>query len=89
MTDILNPDLVQRLIDIAHQQQRSPDEIFEQMLERYEAQISDYPPDSFARLAAGGRNMSPTGQTGDVAENADEILRQKYAKHLLKKMQAL
>lgn len=82
--ETLRSDLLQKLNDIAAREQRSADEVLEELLGNYQPRaatggapdpLDAYgPPGSLARLAAAGRQMPPLPTSGDVSERADEIL---------------
>lgn len=87
MADILRDDLAQRLHKVAIYQQRSVDEIVEDLLNRYEAELlSDEEDVPSFRLAASAEKMPPFGEEENVAEKADEILRNEFADYLLARM---
>lgn len=84
MAEMLRNDLLQKLYDIAEHQQRSINELVEDVISRYQAE--DTPANSLARLATGGRDMPPIGNHPAISEQADAILKDEFADYLLKRM---
>ena len=84
MAEFLRDDLLQKLYAIAEQHQRSINDLVEEVIARY--RIEDTPPNSLARLAAGGREMPAIGNDPTVSERADEILNNEFADYMLNKL---
>jgi hypothetical protein len=86
----IRDDLAKRLHELAQQQNRSVDEVLEELLSPYQSQSlsaenSDIPPQGTAArmIYEAQRAGFRSGQT-DTAERSREILHNEFAKHLLK-----
>ncbi len=95
MTDItITGRIAERLRQLAERTNRSVEEILEDVLDAYQDSEGKSntdegpPPGTFARMAwIAERNPIRVGAT-DISERSREILRDEYAEHLLKRLQA-
>ncbi|MBZ0308858.1 MAG: hypothetical protein K8I82_22515 [Anaerolineae bacterium] len=88
--DKISDTLLQKIYDLAEQENRSVNELVKDLIEVYEASgavhAEDLPPGSLARLAAAGREMPSFGKPDNTSEYADDVLKNEYTDYLLKRM---
>lgn len=100
MSDLIisDPQIADRLRAIAERENRSVEQIIEELLSNYQSPITEthqpsktINPDNpllgtLAALAAAGRRMNFQSGENDVSERSREILNTEYAEYLLSRM---